>query len=81
MKVMFIFALVIKQGKKMKLKIDLDTSRNSLLIELEGMKQEDYSELTAAVLDRAKEFIAHLPEHIPDNDPKCDEYGNIIVSR
>lgn len=64
----------------MKLNIDIDTSRNTLSVKLEGMKQEDYSVLASEVLDRAKEFINHLPGHTPDDDPKCDEYGNVLIS-
>jgi len=62
----------------MKLNIDIDTSRNTLSVRLEGMKQEDYSVLASEVLDRAKDFIIHLPEHTPDDDPKCDESGNVL---
>lgn len=64
----------------MKLAIEIDTSRNTLSVKLEGMKQEDYSALTLDVLDRAKEFINLLPKHTPTDDPKCDEFGNIIAT-
>lgn len=62
----------------MKLNIDIDTSRNTLSVTLMGMKQGDYSVLASEVFDRAKELITHLPEHTPADDPKCDEFGNVL---
>lgn len=44
------------------------------------MKQEDYSSIATEVLDRAMKFVGDLPKHIPDDDPKCDEYGNVTAT-
>lgn len=54
----------------MKLNFDIDTSRNTLSIRMEGLKETDYSNLTSEVLDRTKELINHLQEHTPDDDAK-----------
>lgn len=81
------FALVINQTTKdetqhqMKLNIDIDTSSNSLSVKLNGLKQEDYAAFASEVLDRAKEFINHLLEHIPTNVSKCDESVGCTIFR